>query len=364
MENLRGTSLYCGIGNTLQEMEAHLNMAASVGINAVFTSLNLPEADSDALLRDFPKMAEIAHRYGMKIMTDVSERTAVKFGIDMHDLQAIKALGVDIMRLDSGYTVAETAEATHNTIGMEFALNATAWTAEDLAAFSQMDVDATKIHFSYNYCPMRYTGMLPEQVREKNDLIHRYGFTVGGFIPSQTHKRIACSIGLPTLERHRDMDTYTAAREAVMLGFDDLFFGDDFASEEELRLICSVKSGPVIFRMRRLVEGDVIDWLNGRELQQMQAGLAAIIRSDFCKPDSIYKGGYDGGLVAPRHAGDVCMCKSTLWRYAGEVQIVRMDLPADENIGIIGRLVEEDLPLLETFVRKDRFTIVDVTDAQ
>ena len=44
MKPLRGTALFCGIGNTIEEMKAHLEQDAFVGINAVFTS-QLPEAN-------------------------------------------------------------------------------------------------------------------------------------------------------------------------------------------------------------------------------------------------------------------------------------------------------------------------------
>jgi hypothetical protein len=50
-------------------MRKHLEEAATVGINALFTSLQLPEADKDYLLQDFPVTVEIAHSYGMKIFS-------------------------------------------------------------------------------------------------------------------------------------------------------------------------------------------------------------------------------------------------------------------------------------------------------
>jgi hypothetical protein len=42
------------------------------------------------------------------------------------------------------------------------------------------------------------------------------------------------------------------------------------------------------------------------------------------------------------------MCKAALLRYAGEVQIARMDLPEDPDIGRLGYIIDEDLPLLES----------------
>ena len=102
MKKLRGTALYCGIGTDINTMEKHLKEASEAGINAMFTSLQLPEADVAQTLRDFPKMAEIAHRYGILVDADIATRTATRFGIDMFDVSAIKALGIDIARYDGG----------------------------------------------------------------------------------------------------------------------------------------------------------------------------------------------------------------------------------------------------------------------
>ena len=90
MNPMYGTSVYCGIGIELTQIKKHLEMAASVGINTVFTSLQLPEADKATVLRDFHKMTEIAHSLDMKVEADVATRTAVQFGIDLHDLSPLR----------------------------------------------------------------------------------------------------------------------------------------------------------------------------------------------------------------------------------------------------------------------------------
>ena len=110
MKKLRGTALYCGIGTDIDTMEKHLKEASEAGINAMFTSLQLPEADVAQTLRDFPKMAEIAHRYGILVDADIATRTATRFGIDMFDVSAIKELGIDIARYDGGCTTEKLVE--------------------------------------------------------------------------------------------------------------------------------------------------------------------------------------------------------------------------------------------------------------
>ena len=356
MKTLRGTALYCGIGKSIDEMKAHLEQAASVGINAVFSSLQLPESNRDELLRDFPRMAQIAHSHGMIVDTDISPRSAKLFGLDLHDFAAFKQMGVDYARLDYGYSDEALVEATHNTLGITVELNAAHATEAWLQKVIALGINREHIHFCHTYYPMRYTGLRLEEFGAINDLLHRYGFRVGGFLASQTHQRPACAVGLPTVERHREMNAFTAAQEAILYGLDNLFFGDDFASPEELKLIMDVDPEVVTFRMRPFVEGELTQWLLGRRLYQTQHGLDNIIRSSF--GELAYHGDTDFTFSCQRHRGDVTVCKSTLWRYAGEIEIVRQDLPRDMSIGLIGRIIDEDLPLLESFRSAKQFRFI------
>lgn len=352
MKPIFGTSVYCGINVSMEEIERHLEEAASVGINAVFTSLQLPEANKEETLRDFPKMTAIAHRLGMKVEADIANRTAVQFGIDLHDLSAIKELGVDFARLDGGYNVEQTVEATHNDLDMQIVLNAASVTRSKMERYEALGINKEQAHFCHNFYPMRYTGLQVEHAREINALIHEYGYRVSGFLPSHNHKRLGVSLGLPTVERHRTMSTFTAIEECKELGFDDLFFGDDLASLEEMKMLVERIPEVITFRMVPEVEGEAMNWLLERELRQFQKDIPEIIRSYSLSADnnsdSSYHGDCEGGIVAPRRRGDVSMCKAALLRYAGEVQIARMDLPEDPDIGRLGYIIDEDLPLLES----------------
>lgn len=348
MENIRGTALYCGIGNNISQMKKHLEEAASVGINAVFTSLQLPEANKEQLLKDFVVMTEIAHSYGMVVEADISERTANLFGLDMKDIAAFHRMGIDYARIDYGFSDEELVAASQNKDNVTIVLNAVSATDEWLTKLENLGLNKEQVCFGHNYYPMRYTGMGFDEAKKINDVIHKHGFRVSGFLASQTHHRIACSIGLPTLERHREMNVFTATQEAFLCGMDDLFFGDDFASVDEMKILSSTDAEVVTIRIQPFNEGEITDWLLGRPLVQMQFGLEKIIRSTFGGA-SAFTGNPDNTPSLIRKRGDVTICKTPLLRYSGEIQIVRKDLPMDPDIGIIGRVIDEDLPLLDTF---------------
>lgn len=360
MKKIKGTSVYCGIGHSIEDIKEHLKKASEIGINAVFTSLQLPESNKEELLRDFPKMTEIAHSYGMVVEADVGERTATLFGLDINDTAVYKKMGVDYARLDYGFTEQQTVDASNNKDGVVIVLNATRITEEELETLTKLGMNKEQTIFNYNFYPMRYTGMTIEEVVRQNDLIHKYGFRVGGFVPGKSHLRKGVSQGLPTLERHRDMDTYAAIQEAYMLGMDDIFFGDDFANEAELKTL--VDADPDILTLRIVPNNndDITDWLIGHTLKPMRDVLEMIIRSNALdsSTDSSYPGNADYTPSLARRRGDVTICKSPYLRYAGEIQIVRKDIPADPNIGLIGRIVDEDLPIIDSFCKLKPFRFV------
>jgi len=360
MKTIKGTSVYCGIGHSIEEIGEHLKKASEAGINGVFTSLQLPESDKEELLRDFPKMTEIAHSYGMKVQADVGARTANLFGLDINDTAVYKKMGVDLARLDYGFTDEQKVAASNNKDGVVVVLNATRTSEEELQTLTKLGMNKEQTYFNYNYYPMRYTGMTIEDVVRQNDLIHKYGFRVGGFIPGKSHRRKACGIGLPTLERHRDMDTFTAIQEAYMLGMDDIYFGDDFASEDELKMLADADPGVLTLRIVPNGKDEISEWLVGHTLKPMQDVLEMIVRSNALdsSTDSAYPGNADHTPSLARRKGDVTICKSPLLRYAGEIQIVRKDIPMDPDIGLIGRIADEDMPILDSFCKLKPFCFI------
>ena len=356
---IRGTALYCGIGVSLEQMEAHLKAAAQAGINGLFTSLQLPESDRETLLHDLPLLTKAAHECGIQVDADVAPRTAEKFGLNLNRASDFRRFGLDVIRLDGGYTPEETAALSRNGEGLMLELNAVHASAGYLDALEKLGICKENVRFCHNYYPLTYTGMRPDRVLEINRLIRARGYRVGGFIPSRTHRRYAVGEGLPTLERHRDMDTRAVLQEMMLLEFDDIFYGDDLASPEELRLLAEFPGEPVVtLRIRADVEDPIIRWLDGRVFRQTQCGreLDAFVRSSFGDTQNMYRG-FRGGLTGPRRPGDVTVLRDMCCRYAGEVEIVRRDLPESEKAGKVAHVIPEDLPILEVYQDRQCFRL-------
>ena len=349
MENKLGTSVFCGIDKSFEEICAHLKEAASYGVTTVFTSLQLPEADKDILLRDFPKMTEYAHSLGMIIDTDISKKTAEYYGINHKDLKELKKLGVDVARLDYGYSYEDMAKMTFNEEGLMIEMNATHVTEEKLQELVKYPLNKDNLRFCYNYYPLPLTGQRYSDTVKLNELIHKYGFKVMGFIPSSTRHRVGSSEGLPTIEKQRNQPTSVNIQEGYLCGFDDICFGDDCASTEELQMLAKYKKGWTVFRFKPTVSGEVLDWLTTNEHLPWRYNLDAIVRS--------WKGcgcplNVDDIPATERPRGTVTIIKSngTHNRYKGEVVISKIDLPKDENYATVGYVNEEDFVLLDAVV--------------
>ena len=183
----------------------------------------------------------------MLVDADIGERSARLFGIGLRDFDAFLALGLDIVRLDNGYSTEGLIEASNNKQGLTVEINAAHVTDEQMQALTSGGANKDRLHFCHNYYPMRYTGFSFDRAKKNNDIIHKYGFRVGGFIASATHHRMALGIGLPTIENHRYMKPFASIQEGYLAGYDDIFFGDDFASKSELSYLASLDPSVVKF---------------------------------------------------------------------------------------------------------------------
>ena len=355
-----GTSSYVGLGVSLEDTERHLEEAQAAGAEMLFTSMQLPESDVEALLRDMPKLTKLAHAHGMKVDADVAPRTMERFGIGRMDAKAFMEFGLDVIRLDYGYSIDETAELTHNTLGLTIELNATIPVErqkENLVALSEAGARMDRLRACHNYYPKAHTGLPYHEAVKMNALLHEYGLEVGGFVASQNHKRFVVGDGLPTLERHRRLDVFTQAQECALCGMDFVIIGDDLAAKKELEELASVSQGLIKLRMRPAEESEALNWILGRPFRK--ADLAEeLLRADFGgeRPEVLKNN--CGEIHCERKIGDVTIDLPTYYRYAGEVNIVLRPLPKDERIALLGRIVESDINTLELLKGSETLMLV------
>lgn len=308
--------------------EERIAIAGKMGVERAFTSLHIPEESGDLAGRA-KKLLQAAKEAGIEVYADVSARTPAHLGLE--SLSALKSLGVIGLRLDDFF-----ANETILNLSKEFklALNASILFEEDVLALLEGGLEASQLLAWHNYYPRRETGLAESFFQSQNELFRRYGIPVSAYIPGDGEKRGPLYEGLPTLEAHREADSYMAALELFRAGARDVYIGDPEVSEELLQ---------------RLNDFDCHHRVSVR-IEGFQEGEFRL-RTDFSRDvlrfmDTRSSGAIVAENTAARPMGTITRDNDRYGRYRGEVQITLYDLPPDERVNVVGRVVEADVPLL------------------
>ncbi|GHH97755.1 MupG family TIM beta-alpha barrel fold protein [Neobacillus kokaensis] len=308
--------------------EERIALAGRHGVKRAFTSLHIPE-ESGNLAARAEKLLETAKASGIEVFADVSLRTPAHLGVE--SLYSLKSLGVIGLRLDDFFD--------HDLIlglAQEFklALNASILFEDDVLRLLDGGLKPDQLIAWHNFYPRRETGLDEGFFVAQNSLFKRFGIPVCAYIVGDGEKRGPLFEGLPTLENHRGVDPFTAALELYGLGVTDVYVGDPEVSENLLERLIDYDRDQVVplridgelkgeFRLRPDFARDVLRLMDTRSNEEVPAE-----------------------NTIPRVKGSVTMDNDRYGRYRGEVQITFTDLPADERVNVIGRVVAEDLPLL------------------
>ncbi len=234
MNKQTGISVYVGLTDySLADTLKYLEKAADLGIDFVFTSAHIPEADIEG---DFQVLLDKCDELNLPIVVDVSKKIMDKFTLP-------KSLGA--LRLDYGFTKEEVAEYS-NTLPYMIELNASNMTRTYLNTLKSLNANFNNIRVSYNFYPKRYTGMDLENVKKLNELYHEFGLTVFGYVPSNSGKRPPLYDGLPSVESHRDLDLLLSTQELFAAGCDGVCVGDAYISEDDFNKLSTVKNEFII----------------------------------------------------------------------------------------------------------------------
>ncbi|WP_144550280.1 MupG family TIM beta-alpha barrel fold protein [Bacillus sp. X1(2014)] len=308
--------------------EERIRFAGKMNVRRAFTSLHIPEESGDLAGRA-KMLLHAAKEAGIEVYADVSARTPAHLGLD--SLFSLKSLGVIGLRLDDFFTNETILELAKD---FKLALNASIMFEEDVRVLLEGGLQASQLLAWHNFYPRRETGLAYSFFQEQNELFKRYGIPVSAYIPGDGEKRGPLYEGLPTLEDHREVDPYRAALELFRAGLEDVYIGDPEVSEDLLKrlndLDCHQRVSVRIegfqdgeFRLRPDFSRDVIRLMDTRSSDSVVAANAVA-----------------------RPLGTITRDNDRYGRYRGEVQITLHDLPPDERVNVVGRVVEADLPLL------------------
>jgi uncharacterized protein len=355
----KGISIFVGMNYSLKENIEYIIKAKEMGFSSVFTSLHIPEADYEKAVEEFKEIATLCSSLGMNIIADISPRAFTYLGADMNNLKVLKDMGIYGVRVDFGFTPEEIAIFTHNPYGLKIEINASTVSERFFNELNKYNPEYTMLQACHNYYPRLNTGISLETFKKKNNMLKQYGMRVSAFVPSLINKRGPIFEGLPTLENHRFLEPQVSAKELFALGMDAVFFGDSIPTDEELQSVgnlsenvlelrietfnpCSIEKG-IIFKEyhdnRPDAAEDLIRSTNSRE---------TLKKEDIINPyNNIF-----------RKMGYITIDNKDYLRYCGELQICKKDLPSDKRVNVVGRVINEELFLLNYIQDETRFRLV------
>ena len=336
-----GISVYAGLDCSMEENINLISNAAKVGLNRLFTSVQVPEANAEEFFEHFAAILGAALENDFEVILDVNSENITAFDFEQLTL-----------RLDDGFSVGQVADLSQI---HRIMLNASTINDEFLAALVDLNANFSNIAALHNFYPRPFTGLDLHYFKKQNQLIHDYGIEVGAFVASKDgRRRPPICEGLPTLEFTRDFSTDLAARTLAALGSDFIIISDSLPTFEECADVSNVIDNEVIFHANLSTSDPSIISLLNHSFKARAEISPNVIRAANSRSLFEFSGLTDEGVeIAPdmepaqRFRGSVTVDNSDFGRYAGEVQIVKSTLPADSRVNVAAQIIDSDLHLID-----------------
>ncbi|MDO4536903.1 MAG: MupG family TIM beta-alpha barrel fold protein [Coriobacteriales bacterium] len=388
-----GVSVYPDI-RPLEEIRGYLELASRYGFTRVFTSMFSVEGTPQEVLACFKQLNADAHACGMEVSLDINPECMERLQASPGDLSVFAGIDADILRMDGAYGEDDNFLMLNNPYGIKIEYNASALDPASIEALVARGVDRSRMLACHNFYPQRYTGFRWDRFCEVNRRISRLDLRIGAFIAShapETHGVWDAVCGLPTVERLRDYPADLQARILVAAGTTDVFFGNAYASEEELAAVAQAVArkephylneqhrktvetlsqfageGRLCLRQHKVrleplydllpVEreilfefgphldmGDSSEWI-------WRTRMPRLFYQDRAIPARPY-----AGAEFPR--GSVVMVNDSYKHYAGEVQVVLEPILNDGTRNLVARINEQEMTLFDVIGEGDELVFM------
>ncbi|RDU35504.1 DUF871 domain-containing protein [Neobacillus piezotolerans] len=338
-----GISVY--LSQSVASQEAYIRKMKEHGFGSIFTSLHIPE-DNPAVYRDeLMHLGKLARELDMELIPDISPNSLRHLGCTWETADTLLGWGLSGLRVDYGVEPQTIALLSKK---MKVALNASTLTQEEISAMKAHGLNAGSVEAWHNFYPRPETGLERESFREKNRMLRNEGIAVMAFVPGDGTRRGPLFQGLPTLEDHRFSSPFAAFLDLKdNEGVDKILIGDPGVSETALQQFSAYRDGVFYLRARPFTgDQSLLETLaaiqsnrqdSARDvIRSMESRMYALIGSKNVPPLN----------TVERVTGSITIDNERYGRYQGEVQITKRDLSADEKVNVVGRIIEEDLPLL------------------
>lgn len=350
-----GISIY--LNEELSEQkELYIQKMSHIGFKSIFTSLHIPEDDPSLYADRLKALGSLARKYNMELFADISPKSLQYLGYTWENAEHLQEWGLSGLRVDYGVSDEMIANLSRK---MKIALNASTLTKENIHKLKECGLQLSSVEAWHNFYPRPETGLDTVEFNLRNQWLKAEGIKVMAFIPGDGERRGPLFKGLPTIEDHRDLSTFTAYLDFLRNPFiDKILIGDPTISERAKTQFKSFQEGVIELRAKSVTaDKNIIERMN-RVLSNRQDAARDVIRAaesrlygligDFpVKPENTIE----------RLTGSITVDNCDYGRYQGEIQITKRNLPADAKVNVVGRVIDEDLPLLAYISGGNKFRI-------
>ncbi|MFC7393410.1 DUF871 domain-containing protein [Scopulibacillus cellulosilyticus] len=350
-----GISIY--LNNKLTAAgESFIKDAKQHGFEAIFTSLHIPEDDPSQYRERLKALGQLSKDNSMTLMADISSKSMEHLGLSFSTAAELLNWGVDGLRIDYGIDEQTIISLSQQ---MRIALNASTITETKLDQLTKNGLITGHTEAWHNFYPRPETGLSKAYLIEKNQLFHKYGIQTMAFIPGDASLRGPLHLGLPTLEKHRNLSPFAAYLELIhSCEVDKVHVGDPYLSQTALVQFAEWQKERVItlrawpYLEKRLRETIPVSHTNRPDPAR------DCLRSAESRTYASENGmKYEPYQTTERPRGSITIDNKLYGRYAGELQITLTDLPKDDKVNVVGQIISEDLPLLDAVEPGGKFNI-------
>lgn len=345
-----GISIYPSKSN-LTEMKDYIAQAAEIGYQRIFTSmLEVADNPSETIGR-FKEIIDYGNQLGMKTSLDVNPKLFAKLGISYQDLQFFSDLGIWSVRLDEGFTGLEEARMAMNPFEILIELNISRG-QHYIDMVMDFGADKNRIIGSHNFYPQAYTGLDFDYFVQTAGQYKSHHLRTAAFVDSMNG-----SVGpwpVSNLMVSTEIQRQLPITEQVQLlkmtdVIDDIIISSSFLPKEELAAVYHVFYSSVPMLSVHLAKN-----------------VTEVEKDVIVTPLHMYRGDYSGYMIRssetritykdsnfPTHdtqslkKGDITICNNAAGQYKGELQIVLKDRPNDGSFNLVGRIKQNNLPILD-----------------
>lgn len=349
--------------STVEKDKAYIALAHKYGFKRIFTCLLSVNGDKETILKEFTEIITYATKLGMEVLVDISPRVFSELEISYNDLSFFHEMGAYGIRLDLGFTGHEESVMTYNPYDLKIEINMSNAT-KYLDNIMTYQPKVENLIGSHNFYPHRYTGLSYAHFVKCCEDFRKHGIRTAAFVNSQTATYGPWSVieGLCTLEMHRMLPIDVQVKHLFATGLiDDVLVANAYASEEELKSL-----GEVVANQKMSFNIELFDTITPLEkkivLEESHFYRGDI--SDYLIRSTQSRVKYKAEEFKPTHTpdirrGDLLIENELYGQYKGELQIALQDMKNSGKTNVVGRIVEEEVFLLDYLEAWGKFQFLE-----